>query len=80
MTPSNEALELHRSALIVDLHCDILLTTTFLNWNWNKRHRTVLGSPLNNEPDELQGALAPIHMAAARRAYDDRDVGAQCSP
>lgn len=31
--------ELHERALIVDLHCDVLLTTTLLRWNWAKRHR-----------------------------------------
>jgi len=51
VTVSKEALELHRSALIVDLHCDILLTTTFLNWNWSKRHPTLLGSPLMGHCD-----------------------------
>ena len=46
MTLSTEARELHASALIVDLHCDLLLTSTFLGWNWGKRHRTVLGSQI----------------------------------
>lgn len=46
-----EATELHASALIVDLHCDILLTTAFLNWNWEKRHRTLIGSPLMGHCD-----------------------------
>ena len=46
-----EARALHADALIVDLHCDILLTTTFLRWNWAKRHRTMLGSPLMGHCD-----------------------------
>lgn len=30
---------LHNHALIVDLHCDLLLTTYFLGWDWRRRHR-----------------------------------------
>jgi membrane dipeptidase len=36
---SREAVEVHASALIVDLHCDLLLTRHFLRWDWRKRHR-----------------------------------------
>ncbi len=36
---SQEARQVHESALIIDLHCDLLLTTTYLRWNWARRHR-----------------------------------------
>jgi membrane dipeptidase len=36
---SNEAQQVHEAALIIDLHCDLLLTQAFLRWNWGKRHR-----------------------------------------
>ena len=51
MTVSDEAKAVHASALIVDLHCDILLTTAFLRWNWSRRHGTLLGSPLMGHCD-----------------------------
>jgi membrane dipeptidase len=35
---SKEALEIHQRALIVDLHCDLLLSSYFLGWDWQKRH------------------------------------------
>lgn len=34
-----EAQQIHDAALIIDLHCDLLLTTTFLRWNWARQHR-----------------------------------------
>ncbi len=34
-----EAREVHDAALIIDLHCDLLLTSVFLRWNWSRRHR-----------------------------------------
>lgn len=36
---SSEAAALHAQALIIDLHCDLLLTTYFLRWDWRRRHR-----------------------------------------
>lgn len=36
---SAEARAVHEAALIVDLHCDLLLTTCFLGWSWSRRHR-----------------------------------------
>ena len=44
---------LHRDALILDLHCDLLLTTTLLRWRWDKRHRPnpFPGSPLMGQVD-----------------------------
>jgi membrane dipeptidase len=36
---SAEARAIHRAALIVDLHCDLLLPTFFFGWDWNRRHR-----------------------------------------
>lgn len=35
---SDEAAAVHEAALIVDLHCDLLLTTGFLGWDWGRRH------------------------------------------
>jgi len=35
---SETAKEVHDAALVVDLHCDLLLTTQFLGWNWAKHH------------------------------------------
>ncbi|MDG1479127.1 MAG: membrane dipeptidase [Myxococcota bacterium] len=39
---SNEARAVHDSALIIDLHCDLLLTDFFTRLNWGKRHRNPL--------------------------------------
>ena len=36
---SSEAKALHAQALIIDLHCDLLLTDFFLRWDWRRRHR-----------------------------------------
>ncbi len=36
---SREAREVHEAALIVDLHCDLLLTRAFFGWDFRKRHR-----------------------------------------
>lgn len=35
---SREGREVHDAALIVDLHCDLLLTTKLFGWNWSTRH------------------------------------------
>lgn len=39
MKISADAREIHQQALIIDLHCDLLLTSHFLGWDWNKQHR-----------------------------------------
>lgn len=44
---SREAREVHDAALIVDLHCDLLLTSYFLGWDWRRRHRP---NPLPRAP------------------------------
>jgi membrane dipeptidase len=36
---STTAGEVHDAALVVDLHCDLLLTTQFLRWDWTRQHR-----------------------------------------
>jgi len=36
---SDSAATLHRDAVFIDLHCDLLLTTTLTGWDWGKRHR-----------------------------------------
>ncbi|MFT4976179.1 MAG: hypothetical protein ACI8S6_002075, partial [Myxococcota bacterium] len=36
---SAEAQAVHDQALIIDLHCDLLLTDFFLGWDWRRRHR-----------------------------------------
>ncbi|MDP6935697.1 MAG: membrane dipeptidase, partial [Myxococcota bacterium] len=48
-----EAHEVHQSALVVDLHCDLLLTTHFTGWNWTRRHRPnpLPGAPLMGHTD-----------------------------
>ena len=56
MTISDEARALHEQALIVDLHCDVLLTTTFLKWDWARRHR----------PNPVPGALLMGHVDIPR--------------
>jgi membrane dipeptidase len=38
LNASAEALAIHQSALIVDLHCDLLLTSWFTGWDWSRRH------------------------------------------
>lgn len=45
---SDEARAVHAAALIVDLHCDLLLPTFFYGWDWTRRHRPnpFPGSPL----------------------------------
>ncbi len=55
-TPSAEALAVHNAALIIDLHCDLLLTRYFLGWNWQKRHR----------PNPLPGAALFGHCDVPR--------------
>ena len=40
MNISTEALQIHEQSLIVDLHCDLLLTDFFLRWDWRRRHRS----------------------------------------
>ena len=53
MKLSEEALAVHHSALIVDLHCDLLLTRYFLGWDLAKRHRPnpLPGAPLMGHCD-----------------------------
>ena len=54
MTPiSAEARAVHDSALLIDLHCDLLLTDFFLRWRWTKRHRhnPLPGAPLMGHCD-----------------------------
>lgn len=50
---SDTAREVHDAALIVDLHCDLLLTSFFLGWNWKRKHRAnpIPGSPLMGQCD-----------------------------
>lgn len=50
---SAEAREVHDAALIVDLHCDLLLPTQFFGWDWSKRHRhnPLPGAPLFGHVD-----------------------------
>jgi len=45
---SAEARAVHAAALIVDLHCDLLLPTHFYGWDWGRRHRAhpLPGAPL----------------------------------
>ncbi len=46
--PTDEARTVHAAALIVDLHCDLLLTRHFLGWDFARRHRAnpLPGAPL----------------------------------
>ncbi|HJN77319.1 MAG TPA: membrane dipeptidase [Myxococcota bacterium] len=53
---SEEARAIHEQALIIDLHCDVLLTTTFLAWNWAREHR----------PNLLPGAALMGHVDLPR--------------
>lgn len=50
---SKRAKEVHDAALIVDLHCDLLLTSLFLRWDWTRRHRPnpFPGAPLMGQCD-----------------------------
>lgn len=45
---SAEARAIHAAALIVDLHCDLLLPTFFYGWDWRRRHtpNPLPGAPL----------------------------------
>ncbi|MES2639223.1 MAG: membrane dipeptidase [Myxococcota bacterium] len=45
---SEEAHALHASALFVDLHCDLLLASKLLGWDWRRRHapNPLFGAPL----------------------------------
>ena len=56
MNVSEEARAIHAAALIVDLHCDVLLTTAFLGWNWARRHA----------PNPLPGAALMGHVDLPR--------------
>lgn len=60
---SAEARDVHAAALIVDLHCDLLLTSHFLGWDWGRRHR----------PNPLPGAPLMGHGDLPR--YHDGNVG-----
>lgn len=53
MPLSEETLAVHRAALIVDLHCDLLLTRYFLGWDLARRHRPnpLPGAPLMGHCD-----------------------------
>jgi membrane dipeptidase len=50
---SREAAEVHAAALLVDLHCDLLLTSYFLGWDWRKAHapNPLPGAPLMGHCD-----------------------------
>lgn len=50
---SSEARAVHDAALIVDLHCDLLLTSFFLGWDWKRRHapNPLPGAPLMGHCD-----------------------------
>lgn len=53
VTLSVEAREVHDAALIVDLHCDLLLPTKLFGWDWGRRHRhnPFPGAPLFGHAD-----------------------------
>jgi membrane dipeptidase len=53
---SAEARAVHDAALIVDLHCDLLLTRAFFGWDFQKRHR----------PNPLPGAALFGHCDVPR--------------
>ncbi len=53
---SEEARAVHESALIVDLHNDLLLTSYFLGWDWKRHHR----------PNPLPGAALLGHCDLPR--------------
>lgn len=48
MNVSAEAREVHARARFVDLHCDLLLATHLIGWDWQARHRPhpLPGAPL----------------------------------
>ncbi len=48
MTPSEEARALHERAVVVDLHCDLLLPKKLFGWDWRRRHapNPLPGAPL----------------------------------
>ena len=50
---SAEAHAVHAAALLVDLHCDLLLTSYFLGWDWRRRHANnpLPGAPLMGHCD-----------------------------
>lgn len=53
MSVSAEARALHDQALIIDLHCDMLLASGLIGWDWAKRHRghPIPGAPLLGHTD-----------------------------
>ena len=53
---STEARAVHDGALIIDLHCDLLLTDYFLRWDWRRRHR----------PNPLPGCALMGHVDIPR--------------
>ncbi len=61
-----EARALHDDAVVVDLHCDILLTSLFLGWNWGRRHR----------PNPLRGAPLMGHCDIPRMREGGLDAAA----
>ncbi len=64
VAPTAEALAVHQAALIVDLHCDLLLTRHFFGWDFQKRHR----------PNPLPGAAFFGHCDVPR--LQEGNVGA----
>ena len=50
---SEVARELHTRALVVDLHCDLLLPTKLFGWDWSRRHapNPLPGAPLFGHAD-----------------------------
>lgn len=50
---SAEARAVHDAALIVDLHCDLLIPTRLLGWDWGRRHarNPLPGAPLFGHVD-----------------------------
>ncbi len=50
---SEEARRVHAASPVIDLHCDLLLTTRFLGWQWGRRHapNRLPGAPLFGHVD-----------------------------
>jgi len=82
---SAEARAVHDAALIIDLHCDLLLTDFFLRWDWRRRHRhnPLPGAALMGHCDIPRmragniGCLAlGVVVSPFRRASGPRAIGA----